>query len=217
MLQAIISLFSEKEKNPGIGALNLSREERKKLALLSKEYTCRHCGPVIKLLRDPLREEERPDIQNTPPNDIIIARKKEVEIPNHQQSLQESQQVQSESNDKMETKKSYTQHVSSVPVVLAEAELNKITKTINLHHSQHEKDQEVSTMAGSKVSNTPYAHDKLEEEKESSISARSIRSKAEQEGSKKTQQMDYSKSVQRVPLRWHQDRQDVPPILEYSK
>jgi len=47
MLQALISYFPEKEKVAGVGALEYSKEERKKMAVLSKSWKCNLCGPIF--------------------------------------------------------------------------------------------------------------------------------------------------------------------------
>ena len=47
MLQALISYFPEKEKVTGVGALEYSKEERKKLAQMSRTWKCHICGPII--------------------------------------------------------------------------------------------------------------------------------------------------------------------------
>ena len=53
MLEALINYFPIKESGfPGVGALDYSIEERKKLALLSRKSSCEICGPLIKILPD---------------------------------------------------------------------------------------------------------------------------------------------------------------------
>jgi len=56
MLKALISYFPEKEGVTGVGALEYPPEERRKLAKMSKSFSCPQCGPIVKLL--PEEEEE---------------------------------------------------------------------------------------------------------------------------------------------------------------
>lgn len=53
MLEALINYFPIKESGfAGVGALDYSIEERKKLALLSRKSSCEICGPLLKILPD---------------------------------------------------------------------------------------------------------------------------------------------------------------------
>lgn len=57
MLEAIIS-FLPSEGAGAIGALDWSKDERKKLAIESRSFCCPLCGEISKLLSEPTEEEK---------------------------------------------------------------------------------------------------------------------------------------------------------------
>ena len=50
-LEALISMFPEKEAVMSVGSLNISTEKRKKLAKESWNFECDKCGPISNILK----------------------------------------------------------------------------------------------------------------------------------------------------------------------
>lgn len=74
MLEALINYFPVKEQGfAGVGALDYSKEERKKLAILSQKSKCEKCGPLIEIL--PVLQKKVEKIEEKP----IIEEEKNME------------------------------------------------------------------------------------------------------------------------------------------
>lgn len=72
MLEALINYFPVKEQGfAGVGALDYSPQERKKLALLSQKSKCEKCGPLLEILPILKKEEKNEEVKEDPINEKI--------------------------------------------------------------------------------------------------------------------------------------------------
>lgn len=70
MLEALINYFPVKEQGfAGVGALDYSPQERKKLALLSQKSKCEKCGPLLEILPILKKEEKNEEVKEESKNE----------------------------------------------------------------------------------------------------------------------------------------------------
>lgn len=92
MLEALISYFPIREPGfAGVGALDYSKEERKKLAILSQKFKCDKCGSLIEILPILKKEEEKKPEEIKIQDNILLKNENENEqiddpLKNHQDS-----------------------------------------------------------------------------------------------------------------------------------
>ena len=100
MLKALISYFPEKEGHTGVGALEYSVDERKKLAIQSRKWVCPACGPIASLVSEK-EEEKQPEETKAQPE---IAADEEVPVELAGEERPQEEESEEESSESEESK-----------------------------------------------------------------------------------------------------------------
>ena len=100
MLKALISYFPEKEGHTGVGALEYSVDERKRLAVQSRKWVCPACGPIASLVSDK-EEEKQPEETKT---QAEVAGDEEVPVELAGEERPQEEESEEESSESEESK-----------------------------------------------------------------------------------------------------------------